>query len=177
MSCQVIIHVSCHIIIVATSTKGWSRFDEIFEQSWFVGEYRRWLMFKHQRDSWTTFFLRRKMTNDRWSVIGHQGDRWEGLVHKVNHQSSITDRNNINSPKWFRFRLTVQITLKKNCSTVSKKLSLETFSYFGHNWRKLSHIEMKIMVFFQRNYIYKSVRENHCPFLFGFVKKIQNIGF
>jgi hypothetical protein len=50
-----------------------------------------------------------------------------------------------------------------------KEKRLESFSYFGHNYCRLSQIGMKILGFVCRE-IYESVREGHCPFLLGFVR-------
>jgi hypothetical protein len=54
---------------------------------------------------------------------------------------------------------------------------MEPFSYFGHNWSRLSYIEMKLLDFVQGKEGYKSVREGHYPFLLEFVRKFKIMVF
>jgi hypothetical protein len=58
-----------------------------------------------------------------------------------------------------------------------KKKSLEPFSYFGHNWRRITQIEIKFYGFFCSEEIYKSSSEGHWPFLLEFFRKFKTMVF
>jgi hypothetical protein len=68
-------------------------------------------------------------------------------------------------------------TYAKLLHNVKKIQAWSHFLYFGHNLGILSPIEMKLLGFFQTEDIYKSVREDHCPFMLGFVRNYKLVVF
>jgi hypothetical protein len=116
------------------------------------------------------------MVGDRTSgrSVGRFGLQRKSLI--LDRRSPIERISMVHNA--YDLRSTVQITLRQNCSTISKKKkSLEPFSYFGHNWSILSRIEMKLMVLSAERIYTRVIREGHCPILLGFVRKCKIVVF
>jgi hypothetical protein len=95
VSCEVIIHVSFHGIIVAMLAKRWPGFSEIYEQSWFVREYDRWPMADHQASTIFVGDFGFAEKNSRWSLFNDRPS--ERLVGRFDSQrkSLILDRRSL----------------------------------------------------------------------------------
>jgi hypothetical protein len=117
----------------------WSWFSENCEQSWFVMEDSQWSMVdvrasaRFVGDFWFT------EKNGRLSGFRKIGRKVWFAREIIDSRSSIERRLMVQNAS--NLRSTMQIALRKNC---------------GHNWRKLIHIEMKVMCFFCIEEIYKN---------------------